>query len=326
MNPVVTCIVVDLQFQGGDLWIGTKWTSDQPTPLLGDQGVAGFLITTPISTQDYQDKVAAGQAAWILTNGGIAPSHVVVGMKYPAMDDDGRAIVALGANTAVGLANITVQNVTDDCATYRRSWLIQCPAQTITLRDICITNDLVGPTGQCFVVGSAFACASEATIGSELQIDMIDRDDVLGYFIFYGMHRSKLANLTSVVGAFQAGEEIRGASCRSKVLSVGADFLEITFDRWNALGHPDTFTDGETITGQTSGATADLATPNFTEGDFLFLQRFIKDEALYGKKSHEERPGGARQVPPGLYFRCAIYNAHATDPLWIDGTIALGKK
>jgi hypothetical protein len=326
MNPVVTCIVVDLQFQSGDLWIGTKWTSDQLTPLLGDQGVAGFLITTPISTQDYQDKVAAGQSAWMTANAGVTPSRVVVGLNYPAMDDQGRTVVALGSNTAIGLANVTVQNVTDDCATYRRSWLIQCPAQTITLRDICITNDLVGPTGQCFVVGSAFACASEATIGSELQIDMIDRDDVLGYFIFYGLHRSKLAGLTAMTGTFQAGEEIRGASCRSKALSVGSDYLEITFDRWDALGHPATFTDGETITGQTSGVTAVLATPNFTEGDFLFLQRFIKDEALYGKKSHEERPGGARQVPPGLYFRCAIYNAHATDPLWVDGTIALGKK
>jgi hypothetical protein len=244
----------------------------------------------------------------------------------PLLDSDGRPIIRLGSTTRTGLPNVTVQNIADDCASYRRSWLISCPAQTITLRDFCISNDLVGPTGLTFVTGSFFACATEAALGSELQIDMIDRDDVLGYFRLIGASRSKLDKLTDVAGTFLVGEEIRGATCRAKVLAVSDDLLEITFDRWNALGKQDSFVDSETIAGQTSGATATLGEPAFTEGGFLFLQRFIKDEALYGFKSHEERPGGAKPVPPGLYFRVAVFNNHATEDLWIDGTIGLGKK
>jgi len=241
-------------------------------------------------------------------------------------DNAGRPLIALAGVTSVGLPNITIQNMPDDCATYRRSWLIECPPLSITLRDLCITHDLVGPTGRCFVASSFFGCATEARLGSELQIDLIDRDDVLGYFPYIGASRSKLAGLTDIEGTFQANEEVRGSACRARVLSVGADFLEITFDRWDKDGKISTFTDGESIVGQRSGASATLATPAFTEGGFLFIQRFIMDEALYGFKSHEEKPGGAKEIPPGLYFRCAVYNAHPTETLFVDGTIGIGKK
>lgn len=228
--------------------------------------------------------------------------------------------------TAMGIPSITIQDIRDDCAAYRRSWLIECPAQTITLRDLRVADDLLGPTGVCMVAASSFGCATSATLGSELQIDLIDRDDVLGYFPYIGAVRSRLTGLTGVLGAFEVGEEVRGATCRAKVLGVGADYLEITFDRWNAIGKPANFVDGEVITGQTSGATATLGTPAFTEGGFLFLQRFMRDEALYGFKSHEQRPGGARIVPAGLYFRCAVFNNHATDTLYVDGSIDIGKQ
>jgi hypothetical protein len=92
MNPVVSCVVVDMQFEAGQLWIGTKWTSDQDTPNLGNQGVAGFYIGAPISTADYNDKVAAGQSAWMTANAGVTPSNVVVGILYPALDKQGRAL------------------------------------------------------------------------------------------------------------------------------------------------------------------------------------------------------------------------------------------
>ena len=283
---------------------------------------------TPAAARDSfaATLAAAANARWG-TN--ILPAQVFgagVIPDIPPTDDTGRPLVALAAVTSAGLPNITIQNMPDECETYRRSWLIECAPASITLRDFCISNDLVGPTGACYVVSSFFGCATEAKLGSELQIDLVDRDDVLGYFPYIGAARSKLAGLTDIMGTFVVGEEIRGAICRSRVLAVGTDFLEISFDRWDTNGKLANFTDGESITGHTSGATATLGTPGFTEGGLLFLQRFIRDEALYGFKSHEEKPGGAKKIPPGLYFRCAIYNAHPTEPLFIDGTIGIGKK
>lgn len=264
----------------------------------------------------FKDVLSGGDQT---TLNSLVAAHAGVGLAQPVQT------VNLQPQTQVGLPNVTVQDVPDDCASFRRSWLIECLPTSITLRDICLNNDLVGPTGVTYVVSSFFGCATEAALGSELQIDLIDRDDVLGYFGPFGVPLSKLEGLTSTVGTFQVGEEIRSPTCRAKVLGVHTGYLDISYDRWDSDGHSANFGDGETITGQTSGATSVLSTPAFTEGGFIFLQRFIKDEALYRFKEHEQKPGGARQVPPGLYFRCAIYNA-GTDVLWMDGSIDIGKK
>lgn len=294
---------------------------------LADIAKAGYTVDSEAIYACLERLATAGLAcSWDRAMDALVKSGAEFVPAFVTESRAGRPIVALAGATSVGLPNVTVQDVPDDCSSYRRSWLIECPAKTITLRDLCVSNDLIGPTGLCLVASSFFGCASEATLGSELQIDLIDRDDVLGYFIYYGLSRSKLASLTNLTGTFVVGKEIRGATCRANVLAVGADFLEITFDRWGPDGKLAMFTDGEVITQQETGATATLATPAFTEGDFIFLQRFIKDEALYRFKAHEQKPGGARQVPPGLYFRCAVYNNHATEPLYVDGSIDIGKK
>lgn len=263
--------------------------------------------------------LAVANLAWGSAYTSVHGSGVIAGAQQT--DAKGNPMVTLAPTTAVGLASVTTQDMPDSAENYRRSWMIECPATQVTIRDLCVSGDLTGATGVCLVQKWGYTVLGGA-IGSAVQVAIVDRDDLLGYFTPYGMSRSKVT-ISGAHGIFVVGEEIRGTTCRTKILAVFDDHLDITFSRYDANDQPATFVSGETLTGQTSGATATFGA--FVEGDVIYVQSFVKDESLYPNKHHEEHPGGTRSLPQGLYFRLVVYNASTTDTLWFDASISVGK-
>lgn len=213
--------------------------------------------------------------------------------------------------TSANVPYFTPMNFPHEAAYFARGFTVDAPPQAWTCVDIGVLNKLVGPLGVCYFAGGIYECFTAAEKGSEFEISVVDRDDILGYFVYYGMSRSRLDNLTGVSGTFQVGEIVEGAAsgCQARVLSVSPTKLEVTFARWDKTTTKlSTFTDGEGITGLTSGATATLDTPAFTEGDFIEVAELIEDETLRGLRVGEFRPGGAEPLIEGLYVRICVWN------------------
>lgn len=227
--------------------------------------------------------------------------------------------------TSIGLPATVSLDFPEQASDLMKSWQVEAAPQTVEIFDLGIMNDLVGPTGICYLAGGEYRTRTSAAEGSAINFLVVDRDNVLGYFPYFGLSRSKLENLTSISGTFQVGEIIVGATsgCRAKVLAVGADYLEITFWRWDSNDRPFDFTASETITAQTSAATAVLDVNPFTEGDVLPIKPYVKDEWIEGLEVREIRPGGSKSLPQGLYFRTVLYNSHTTDPLRVKTSLIL---
>jgi len=75
-DPNIVTLVSGIQFSGAQIQINTLWTSDIPVittdvpPVdLGQQGASVFFIAVPVSTADYNTKVAEGQTAWFAARG-----------------------------------------------------------------------------------------------------------------------------------------------------------------------------------------------------------------------------------------------------------------
>lgn len=219
--------------------------------------------------------------------------------------------------TSIGLPAFVNLDFPEQASDMMKSWQLTTQPQSVEILDIGIMNDLVGSTGVCYLAGGEYRMRTAAAEGSALNFMVVDRDDVLGYFPYYGMSRSRLTGLTGITGTFQVGEIVIGGTsgCRAYVLGVSGTTLYITFWRWDSNDRPSTFTAVETVTGQTSGAVAILAATPFTEGDVLPLKAYVKDEWVEGYDVREVRPGGSKQLPKGLYFRVVLYNAHATEAL-----------
>ena len=213
--------------------------------------------------------------------------------------------------TSAHIPYLTVMNIPAESTFYCKSFAIEAVANAWTIHDIGIMNDLTGPLGICYFAGGLFKTRTSWPEGSELNVQIVDRDDMLGYFGYYGMSRAKLANLTSISGTFVVGEHVKGgtSNCCAKILAVGSDYLEITHARWDDTTEKvSNFTDGETLTGETSGATATADTPAFTEGNALFLQHMVRDEDLEGQEESVFQPGGAEPLTEGLYMRIKMWN------------------
>lgn len=213
------------------------------------------------------------------------------------------------ANTSIGLPAYVNLDFPEQASDLMKSWQVEAAGGQLAVLDIGIMNDLVGPSGICYMAGGEYRCRTAAAEGSALNFMVVDRDDTLGYFEPLGLSRSRLEGLTDMAGTFQPGEVIVGATsgCRAKVLGVDGSTLYITFWRWDSNDRPATFEDGETITGQTSGASATSGL--FVEGDVLVLKPYVRDEWVEGFDVREVRPGGSKALPQGLYFRVMLYNA-----------------
>ena len=88
------------------------------------------------------------------------------GILFPNIDADGNEIVTLPQKGLSGLPAITTINVPVTASNYKKSWQITALPNTTTIRDICICNDLVGPTGFCYIVGGVYKCRTSASEGS----------------------------------------------------------------------------------------------------------------------------------------------------------------
>jgi len=225
---------------------------------------------------------------------------------------EGKLLFQLNPDTSFDIPAVSVLNTPDASTGLVKSWQLTVAANTTEYYDIEVADDLVGPTGRCFLVGGEYRCRTEAVEGSALHMAIVDRDDLLGLFTPYGMHRTKLEGLTSIVGTIHVGDHVVGStsSKNSQVLAVGSDYCEISFS-------DGAFTDGESLVfygsdGVTpTGASAVLGTWN--EGDVLELQRNVRDEWVEGYDQRTIQPGGSKELPAGLYLRVIVFNASPTD-------------
>lgn len=98
----VSALVSDFTFLDGQVWLNVSYSADN-APAGFENGFAGFYIEIPTSTQDYNDKVAAGLTAWLVANAGFTPNKVIVGLRQPAMDSQGRGLVKLAGVESVNV-------------------------------------------------------------------------------------------------------------------------------------------------------------------------------------------------------------------------------
>lgn len=304
------------------VWAGGEGTEASHTEVRIAAGNSEFVLLCTITGDDETDWTTEHKAAsteCLLPQDAIA---TCIGTPHPT------------PWTSADLPATTIMNYPEACEDLRQTWLVDCDPQTIAIRDIWIGGDLVGPMGLCYLAGGAYEIWTSAERGSAIQFAVVDRDDVSGYFAYYGLVRSKLPNLTSIVGTFVAGETVVGGTsgARTTVLAVGADYLDVRFAVVDANGADTAFSAGETITGQTSGATAVLNDPPFDEGDVLYLRKpFLKDEWIYKEAGSPclpvmIQPGGSKPVPVGYYFRVLVYNFSSTDDLTIKASLIMATR
>jgi hypothetical protein len=232
-----------------------------------------------------------------------------------------------GGSTQIGIPAVQVLNLPDTASDLVKSWQITAAAQVTEVRDIFIGDDLVGAAGKCYLAGGEYRCRTNVAEGSALNFSLVDRDDVLGIFALYGLSRTRLSGLTLWAGGtivnVAVGQYVRGdiSLRRAKVLSVGVDYVEVTF-------HDGAFSDGEGLsfedaTGTPTGVTCDLGT--WDEGDVIEVQTSVKDEWIEGYDVRGVHPGGSKEIPEGMYFRVKFFNNHATDPARVKVSLSVGR-
>ena len=188
-------------------------------------------------------------------------------------------------------------------------------------------DDLVGPDGICFLAGGEYRCRTAAAQGSALTFEIVDRNDILGYFIYYGMSRTKLSGITGFSGGtiddVSVGEYAVGSTSGSstRILGKGDDFLEVQF-------HETEFEDGESVIitdpmGSPTGVTCVLGT--WDEGDVISVVTSVKDEWIEGFDVRDVHPGGSKEVPEGMYFRVKCYNASPDEDLRVKVSLTVGR-
>lgn len=249
---------------------------------------------------------------------------------YPPFNIDSETgdlrITMTGGKTAIGIPAVSVLDLPDASSDLVKSWQITAEAQTTEILDIFIGDDLVGPQNKCYIAGGEYRCRTDAAEGSALNFEIVDRNDILGYFDFYGMSRTKLSGLTfnnGTIADVQVGDVAVGgtSAARSLILAKGADFLEIQF-------HEALFQDGENITFERSGspvASLECTLGSWDEGDVIVIQESVKDEWIEGYDVRDVHPGGSKEVPEGLYFRIKFFNNHATEDARVKVSLSVGR-
>ena len=279
------------------------------------------FATTALARDTFNETLAtAANARW---GSSLLGSQVVGTALIPNMpptDTEGRPLVSLSPDTAVGLPSVMVIDIPDAAVVKLKSWQVTTPAQTTLIKDVFIGDDFIGPQGRCFLAGGEYRVRATnghgAKEGSALHLAIVDRDNLLGYFGYYGLNRTKLTGLTDITGAIVAGDSVTGATSGSlaEVLSVDSDSCDVTY-------HNGPFTDGEALT-FSGGATATLGV--WDEGDVIEIVRNVKDEWIEDFDHRDYSPGGSREIPTGLYLRIICYNAHATDDLRVKVSFTFG--
>lgn len=238
----------------------------------------------------------------------------------PILDASGHMVSKLYPDTSVGLPSIMVLDIPDAAIVRLKSYQVIVPALTTLIKDIFIGDDFIGAQGKCYLSGGEYRVRATnghgAAAGSALHLAIVDRDNVTGYFPYFGLTRTKLAGLTDIVGTITAGEAVTGGTSgtNAEVLSVGVDSCDVTY-------HDGPFTDGESLT-FSGGATATLG--DWDEGDVIEIVRNVKDEWIEDYDHRDYSPGGSREIPAGMYLRIIAYNAHATDDLRVKVSFTFG--
>jgi len=224
------------------------------------------------------------------------------------VDPEGHQIITLPVSGLSGVNAVTTVNVPINASNLSKSWQLSTPANTLEILDIHIWGDLIGPLGKCYLAGGTYKCRTEAAENSALNFAVVDRDDVLGYFVYYGLTRTQMF-LSDVSGTPEVDDTVTGGTSgqTARVLAVNGTTLDVTF----ANGP---FTDGEAVT-FSGGATATC--DDWVEGDVLELKRPVKDEWIEGLDEGEYRPGDSSELPAGMYFRVLCFNASLSDDLRI---------
>lgn len=277
------------------------WLYDGPEVLLctiWKTTVPDFVVRGGY-TQDQND---ADKADFEANFKPTANSAVVV------KDALGRPITSLSSELTIGLPGVAVLNVPEAASDLMKAWQITTDPLKTNHYDIYIGGDLVGPTGQCLLVGGEYRCRTPAVEGSALNFAIVDRNDVLGIFSYYGLVRTRI-ECTNLVGTVNVGDTVVGgtSSATTKILSVnGSGVFDVEFHSPFQAGEDLAFG---------AGATATLG--SWVEGDILEVARSVKDEWIEGLDMRTVQPGGSKAVPSGMYFRVIVYNASDTDPLRI---------
>jgi hypothetical protein len=245
----------------------------------------------------------------------------------PAIDEKGNQVVVLdGGKTQIGMQSVQVLDTPDISSDLIKSYQVTVPPQTTEILDIFVGDDLTGPIGKCYLAGGEYRCRTAAAEGSALHFSIVDRNDVLGYFVYYGMSRTKLSGLTFNNGTLadvQVGDDAWGGTsgAHTVVLGKGADYLEIQF-------HEATFQDGENLTFTRGGAPVagvDATLGTWDEGDVIEVIQSVKDEWIEGLDVRDVHPGGSKEVPEGMYFRVRCYNADPSNVLRVKVSLTVGR-
>lgn len=248
--------------------------------------------------------------------------------RVQEVSEDGAGIVELkNSITKIGMHAVQVLNLPDLSSDLIKSFQLTAAPQTTEILDIFIGEDLVGPTGKCYLAGGEYRCRTSAEEGSALHFEIVDRNDVLGLFPLFGMSRTRLTGLSAFSGGtiddINAGEYAVGntSGSRTRILGKGADFLEVQF-------HEAEFADGETITitdaqGTPTGVSCDIT--EWDEGDVILVLTSVKDEWIEGMDMRDIQPGGSKEVPEGMYFRVKCFNNDTTEDLRIKISLTVGR-
>lgn len=181
--------------------------------------------------------------------------------------------------TTAGLQPVTVMDAAEGAEDYIPSWILDAAAGQLGILDVKIAGDLVGPGGVCNMSGGRLELWTEAERGCALHFSVVDRDDKSGAFSAYGLVRTKLLLATGTTsGTFQVGETVTGDTSGASTVILAIGTDELEVEYDGATA----FQNGEGITGATSAATATLDTPGVDEGDVLPLRKpFIDDDWLF---------------------------------------------
>lgn len=245
--------------------------------------------------------------------------------------------VAVEPHPTVGMLVVQPLAIRPSAQDKHKSWQATAGPEQIANADILIDEKLTGPNGLCLLAGGRFKCRTNAEHGSALHLAVVDRDNVTGMFPFIPpvmggpLQLTKLTLTNKIGGDVEVGNFAVGmtSGARSKVLNVvDADNIEITFDSgWDSSGYPVGWIDGEDVQfqdalGQSTGVTAEFV--DWIEGGIIEIQRPVEDEWVEGFEEGIIEPGGASEIPIGMYLRMILYNAHTRDSLRIKVSLKLG--
>lgn len=208
----------------------------------------------------------------------------------------------IGQRLATGVQAQAIVAVPAWASPLKKSWRMILAPSSMSIVDIYVGDALVGPRGVCLLIAGGYKFRTPAIDGTALHFALVDRDDLSGAFVPFGLQRTRLTGLSNVTGTINVGDVVAGVTSErhARVLAVvDTATVDVTY-------HDGPFADGEALS-FTGGATATLGA--WVEGDVYEINRFVRDEYVEGmEEDRTESTGGALPVPAGFYFRVIAYN------------------